>query len=411
MHMLMVAIIAGFLLSTAASFYLTPMVRRLGQEKSWVDDPDGGRKMHQLPMPRTGGIAIVGAFLVGLSFFAIAPLIFPTEILPAIRLPSPYIIIGAMVMAGVGFIDDVKGLHFSTKFVAQIGVAALLIWGGLIVDEVSNPFTGEPVQLPTWFAVTITVVWVVGAINAINLLDGMDGLASGVSIIAFGSMTAAYLVLGDFVTLAWVAVVVGALIGFLRYNFNPAVIFMGDCGSMFIGFLIAAYSLRGASHANSLLAVLIPIIAMGLPVMDTGLAIVRRSIERRPLFHADGDHIHHRIAAKLGLSHRNTVLFLYVVSIGFGAAAFLLAISHKRVGDTMLAPVVLVVTGIGIFSLLKSLGYLNIPRRDRTTPAMEGTHPSIEQASGDSSDAEVSVRWQEAPIQKGPPSVAKSSQE
>ena len=147
MPMLMVAIIAGFLLSTAASYYLTPIVRKLAQERSWVDDPDGGRKMHVAPMPRTGGVAIVGAFLVGLSFFAVAPLIFPAEILPAIRLPSPYIIIGALVMATVGFIDDVKGLHFITKFAAQIGVAALLISGGLVVSEVFNPFSSTPVQL------------------------------------------------------------------------------------------------------------------------------------------------------------------------------------------------------------------------------------------------------------------------
>lgn len=409
---LMVAIVAGFLLSATTSYYLTPIVTRLAHERRWVDDPDGKRKLHTRPIPRIGGLAIVGAFLVGLSFFAIAPMFLPADVLPAIRLPHLELITGALIMAAVGFYDDVRGLHFSTKFAAQIGVSLLLIAGGFRIDDVFNPISGQAVELPLWFSVAVTLAWVVGAINAINLLDGMDGLASGVSVIMFGSLTAAYFALGDLTHTAWIVVIVGAVTGFIRYNFNPAQIFMGDSGSMFLGFLIAAYSLRGASHANSLLALMIPIIAMGLPVMDTGLAVVRRFMERRHLFHADGDHIHHRLAKKMGLSHRNTVLFLYVISVAFGIAAFLLAISDRRLGDSILAPVVLIVTGIGIFTLLKSLGYLNVPWRGRA--GFRGSHadptvPPVQQHTGDASDVEVSVPWEEDSETSRPLSVAKPS--
>lgn len=406
MPMLIAAIVAGFLLSAAVSYYLTPVVKSLALEKRWVDDPDGHRKVHSTPIPRTGGVAIVGAFLAGLSLFAIGPLFLPQEILPAIRLPAPQIIVGALFMAAVGFVDDIRGMHFGTKFAAQVGVALLLVSAGIRIHEMFNPFSDVAYELPLWVSVIVTVTWVVGAINAINLLDGMDGLASGVSVIVFGSLTAAYFAMGDLTHAAWVVIIVGAVTGFLRYNFNPAQIFMGDSGSMFLGFLIAAYSLIGASRANSLLALMIPVIAMGLPVIDTGLAIVRRFLERRHLFSADADHIHHRLK-RMGLSQRNTVLFLYAVSVGFGVAAFLLAISNKRIGDSLLAPIVLIVTGIGIFALLKSLGYLNVPGR----PGRRGSKPdhgSIVQKSGDLGDVKVNAPHEDGPDSAPPLLVAKS---
>jgi UDP-GlcNAc:undecaprenyl-phosphate GlcNAc-1-phosphate transferase len=409
--MLVAAIIAGFLLSAATSYYLTPIVTRLAHERRWVDDPDGGRKMHSTPIPRTGGLAIVCAFLVGLSLFAVGPLFLPPEILPAIRLPSPAIIFGALMMAAVGFYDDIRGLHFGPKFAMQVGAALLLVAGGIRIYEIFDPFSGQPVELPLWLSVTITIVWVVGAINAINLLDGMDGLASGVSVIAFGSMTAAYFVLGDWTHTAWIAIIVGAVTGFLRYNFNPAQIFMGDSGSMFLGFLIAAYSLRGASRANSLLALMIPLIAMGLPVMDTGLTIVRRFLERRHIFHADGDHIHHRLAKKMGLSHRNTVLVLYAISVFFGLAAFLLAISDKEIGDSILAPVVLIVTGLGIFALLKSLGYLVVPKRDLEEHSNGADPGATGQQGVNSSDVVEMAQWDSDSSSARQFSVSESSHE
>ncbi|MGA7304826.1 MAG: MraY family glycosyltransferase [Rhodothermales bacterium] len=379
--MLIAVIVAGFVLSLTASFALTPIVARLAQRKQWIDTPDKARSIHTQPTPRIGGVAIAGAFLVGLVYIALIPRLLPPELAHSIRLPSPLIIAGALIMVLVGLYDDIKGMHFLPKFAFQIGVAIMMISGGFVIPEVFNPFTDGAVTLPHWFAILLSVGWIVGAINAINLLDGMDGLASGVSVIVFGSLTAAYMVMGDWTNSAWVAAIVGALIGFLWYNFSPAQIFMGDSGSMFLGFLIAAYSIRGASRANSLLALLIPIIAMGLPVMDTGLAVVRRFIERRPLFHADRDHIHHRILRKLGFSHRNTVLVLYTISVGFGVAAFLLAISDRTLGDNVFATLVLCITALGIFALLKALGYLAVPRQRRAKPTTQAGGPESHDVS------------------------------
>jgi len=390
--MLIAVIAAGFLFSALASYALTPVVIRIAERKDWIDRPDASRSIHTRPTPRVGGLAIAGAFLLGLLFFALVPHLLPEELGRSIRLPSPLIIIGALIMTAVGLYDDIRHLHFVTKFACQIGVAVLMIAGGFAIPEVFNPFAENPITLPSWVAILLSIAWIVGAINAINLLDGMDGLASGVSVIVFGSLTAAYMVMGDWTNSAWVAVIVGALLGFLRYNFNPAKVFMGDSGSMFLGFLIAAYSLRGASRANSLLALLIPIIAMGLPVIDTGLALVRRFIERRPLFHPDGDHIHHRALKKLGLSHRNTVLALYTVSVGFGIAAFLLAVSQRRLGDNFFTPIVLIVTAVGIFALLRSLGYLTVPHRRRIgDPGDPGSDVGL--ARGDVGDREIAVKW------------------
>ena len=391
--MLIVVIAAGFLLSAVASYSLTPLVARLARRNQWIDTPDASRSIHTQPTPRIGGVAIVGAFLVGLIYFALVPHLLPVEIASSIRIPSPLIIVGALIMASVGLYDDIRHMHFLVKLAFQLGVAALMIGGGFVIPEVFNPFTDGAFILPRWFAILLTAGWVVGAINAINLLDGMDGLASGVCVIVFGSLTAAYMVMGDWTNSAWVAIIVGALFGFLRYNFNPAQIFMGDSGSMFLGFLVAAYSLHGASRANSVLALLIPIIAMGLPVMDTGLAIVRRFIERRSIFHADKDHIHHRVVRKLGLSHRNTVLVLYTISIGFGLAAFLLAISQHRLGDNLFTTVVLCVTALGIFGLLRSLGYLTVPRRRRSAEAPADLVPDAGESGGDVGDDDVATPW------------------
>jgi len=391
--MLIAVIVAGFVLSMTASFALTPIVARLARRRQWIDTPDAARSIHTQPTPRIGGVAIAGAFLVGLAYIALIPHLLPHELANSIRLPSPLIIIGALIMVLVGLYDDIKGMHFFPKFVFQIGVAIMMISGGFVIPEVFNPFTDDAVLLPHWFAVILSAAWIVGAINAINLLDGMDGLASGVSVIVFGSLTAAYMVMGDWTNSAWVAAIVGALIGFLRFNFNPAQIFMGDSGSMFLGFLIAAYSIRGASRANSLLALLIPIIAMGLPVMDTGLAIVRRFIERRPLFHADKDHIHHRILRKLGFSHRNTVLLLYTISVGFGAAAFLLAISHRRLADNVFTTLVLCATALGIFALLKALGYLTVPSRRRGDAPDSEVQAGTVQSSEAPQESDMEPHW------------------
>ena len=202
----------------------------------------------------------------------------------------------------------------------------------------------------------------------------MDGLAAGVVLIAFGSLTASFIALGSWTNAVLVVAVVGATVAFLRYNFNPARIFMGDSGSMFLGYMLAVYCILGAGRAQSVLAIMIPVIALGLPLADTVLAVVRRLLARRSLFQADRDHIHHRASRTLKLSHRDTVIFLYAISIGFGVAATLLAISRRALAHDLFSIAVLVVTAVGIYLLLWKLGYISLMRNPRN---IDGSTESI----------------------------------
>ena len=195
--MLIAVIAVGFFLSALASYAFTPLVAQLARRKHWIDTPDASRSIHTNPTPRIGGVAIVGAFLVGLIYIALIPHLLPAEFASSIRVPSPLIIAGALIMAFAGLYDDIRHMHFLAKFAFQIGVAMLMISGGFVIPEVFNPFADVAIILPRWFAIVLTAGWIVFAINAINLLDGMDGLASGVSIIVFGSLTASYMVMGD----------------------------------------------------------------------------------------------------------------------------------------------------------------------------------------------------------------------
>ena len=356
--MIILIYLTGFALTVAASLFLTPIVRQVAHRNLWIDVPDGDRKIHKTPIPIVGGLAIIAAFFVGLAYFAMVKRFFPDTLGTAIQLPTPYMLVCAIGIGLVGLYDDLRGMHFATKFALQIAIGAFFVLTVDSILEIGNPFTGGVIILPGWLSAILTILWIVVVINAINLLDGMDGLASGVSVIIFGSLTAAYAVMGHWGGLTVAVIMVGSALGFLRYNFNPACIFMGDTGSLFLGFMLATFALNGASNANSLLALLIPIIALGLPVVDTGLAILRRFFERRPLFHPDRDHIHHRISKRFQLSHRTTVLILYVVSSVFGILAFMLAISQNRLVDNLWSTIILCLTGICIFFLLRFLGYL-----------------------------------------------------
>jgi UDP-GlcNAc:undecaprenyl-phosphate GlcNAc-1-phosphate transferase len=223
-----------------------------------------------------------------------------------------------------------------------------------VIDTPPNLVTGGALERG-WFGVLLTLFWFVGIIIAVNLLDGLDGLAAGTSLITFGSLAAAFSVTGATSYLPLILVLSGALLGFLFYNFNPASIFMGDCGSTFLGFLLATYSIQGPHQTNSLLAFLIPILALGLPVLDTALSLIRRFLEQRSLFRPDQDHIHHRIARRFGLTHRMTVLVLYGVSLKFGVLAFSVTI----VSDT-LRTFVLTAAAFVIYLFLRSLGYFRL---------------------------------------------------
>lgn len=351
--MIFITLLSALLIPFISALLLVPAIRRISLQKGWVDEPDGDRKKHTRPTPNVGGVAIAASFGVGLiSLFVMGDLL-PFEVTPSTIL----VVVGGLIIIGTGFFDDVRGLSFKQKFFVQIVVAYLLLHADYRVEVANLPFMDVDPYQQALYSLPLTMVWVVGILNAINLLDGLDGLATGVSLIAFVCLAVIFGIHGDVGLAAIALIMVGALIAFLVYNFNPASIFMGDSGSLFLGYMLAicTLSLEDGAHANPMLALLVPVIALGLPLLDTGLCIVRRLLARRSPFAPDHDHIHHRLSL-LG-SRRRAVLILYGVALWFGIAAILMTLVDLPLG--------VVVVGLTLFSAylgVRSLGYLELPR-------------------------------------------------
>jgi len=314
-----IALALGFLVSLVAALVFVPVVRRAAVRAGWVDAPDGVRKVHAWAVPNVGGIAIVGAACVGIGVMTVARLELPRSISGALTLPHPFVVLGALVIAAVGFWDDLREITYRSKFSAQLAVTALAFLGGARVVVFDGPLGDGGLALAV--SAVLTVVWMVGMMNAVNLIDGMDGLAAGVVAIAFWGLAGAHAMRGDIGALVLAAAVSGALMGFLRYNFNPASIFMGDSGSLFLGYVMAAYALRGTSHPHPVLALVIPVVIMGIPVLDTGVSILRRRMTGKPLFSADRDHIHHRLMAQMSTRQAAVTLYMFGAFLALGGVA------------------------------------------------------------------------------------------
>lgn len=350
-------LLIGFLLTLVFTVFLTPVVRRLALQRGWVDRPDGQRKLHARVVPAVGGIAIAAGVAVGLAYMHGVQ-----DLLPfGFELPPPALWIGALAMVVAGFYDDTRGLGFKGKFVVQVFAAYTLLYAGYRVD-VSGllPLGSDPYD-HALLSIPLTILWIVGVINAVNLMDGLDGLAAGLVLIAFTCLALVFGMSGQ-VGLVMVAVIMaGALVGFLLYNFNPASIFMGDSGSMFLGYMLATYALEGQGHTDPGLALLVPAVALGLPLLDTTLSIVRRAIERKAVFAPDSDHIHHRL--RRIWSHRKAVLILYMAAALFGGAAVLMSQLDPLYSLAVLLSVT-VLAAIGI-------GQLKYLRRSYGSPMLE----------------------------------------
>jgi UDP-GlcNAc:undecaprenyl-phosphate GlcNAc-1-phosphate transferase len=345
--------VAAFAVSTVVCGALTPVVRRLAHRVGALSQP-GGRHVHERPTPRLGGLAIFIAFfapLVGL-FFVDSPVaqMFTREPKKVLGL-----FLGGLLMCGVGVIDDTRGLRAIYKFIAQIAAGVLAFHCGFEIRAVSLPLVGELSM--GIFAAPVTVLWIVGLINAVNLIDGLDGLAAGVVFFAAVTNFVVGLVGGaDFVCLL-MASMLGAVFAFLFFNFNPARIFMGDSGSYFLGYVLAVTSLTGASQkASTAVALLAPVVALGVPIFDTLFTMVRRVLERRPLFSPDRGHIHHRLL-DMGLTHRRAVLILYGVSIVFTVLAIAISI-----GRSWEAGIAMLVASLVLTGLVKFVGYFEYLR-------------------------------------------------
>ncbi|HEX3694811.1 MAG TPA: MraY family glycosyltransferase [Polyangia bacterium] len=341
----------AFLMSMLCAAALTPLVRTIALRLGVLDHALSSRKIHGRPVPRLGGIAMVISFYVPL----LALYFFRSEVGRLFLIEGNQAIglfVGGIMIALLGVYDDLRGAGAKRKFAVQFAVAGLLYYLGFRIDNLANPF-GAPIPLG-WVGMPFTLLWMVGVINAMNLIDGLDGLAGGVALVAVTTTFLIALQRGHPLMILFSAALGGSILGFLFYNFNPASIFMGDTGSMFLGFVLAASAIQTNQKSSTAVAVLIPAIALGLPILDTLLAMSRRAVRGRPLFRADKEHIHHRLLA-LGLSHRQAVLFLYALCVVFGALALML--TYATSGE---AAAILVVLGILSFMFLRWLGYIQL---------------------------------------------------
>lgn len=352
---MMFEILATSFAAMVACLLLTPLVIRWATKKGVCDYPSS-RRVHSSCIPRAGGIALFVSFLLvyipSLLYFS-KYLAFDSNIHK-----QYFFLAGAGVIFFVGLIDDIKQLPPLAKLIVQV-VAALLAWYGGVNVELLSVTLYKGVALPWFWSLCITVGWVVLLINAINLIDGLDGLAAGICLFVAiillslgGSHGTPMLVFG-------LSSLAGACLGFLRYNFNPASIFMGDCGSYFLGYTLAVLTIEGAMKSYATVALLIPIIALGVPLLDTLFAPIRRFVLGKDLFQPDQKHFHH-VLLKLGYSQRRAVLIIYGVTISLG----LTSLAFVYVKDPR-AAYVLVIPGALFFLSVKKLGYMEYIAADK----------------------------------------------
>jgi UDP-GlcNAc:undecaprenyl-phosphate GlcNAc-1-phosphate transferase len=337
--------LAIFSIAAVAALVVTPLLRGLCVRFNWLDHASDQRRLHDRPIPRLGGVAIYIAIGCGLAilFFLNNSL---TADLSTIRWKFLATLGPATLILLFGIYDDLWGTKAPAKFAAQTIAAILLFAMGGRIEVLSIPFVG-PVELSVYFSFALTLVWTVGISNAFNLIDGLDGLAAGAALFAsFVMLTVSLMIYNPFVAVIALATT-GALIGFLRYNFNPASIFLGDSGALFLGFLLAALSVQGMQKASTVVAVAIPLLAFGLPVFDTGIAVMRRFISGKPLFKGDREHIHHKLLDR-GWSQRRVALVLYGISAILGLMAMLFVVeSGKTTGLVLFAVGMAFILGVG----------------------------------------------------------------
>jgi UDP-GlcNAc:undecaprenyl-phosphate GlcNAc-1-phosphate transferase len=336
---------ALFLIATIASLVTTPLIRRLCQRYNLLDVPLDGRRLHRTAVPRLGGIALYLSCLSAVSLLLFWDNLL-TQTLSSMKSDILTLLIPATLVLLLGAYDDLRGANAVVKFVGLGLIATLFYAMGGRIDALSIPLFGS-LQLPPIVSFVVTIVWLVGIANAFNLIDGLDGLASGAAL--FSSLV----ILGVSVsqdrplTIVVALVLCGALAGFLRYNFNPASIFLGDSGALFIGFLLAALSVLGTQKATTAVAIVVPILAFGFPVVDTTMTMGRRLLSRKPVFEGDNEHIHHMLLAR-GWSQRRAALVLYGVCAVFGLVALIFpATGSKLTGFMLFVISVAVIIAVG----------------------------------------------------------------
>lgn len=330
----MVNYFIAFFSALIISFLLTPLARKLALKVGALDIPKDVRKIHSKPMPYFGGIAIYVAIMA--CMFVYMP---HSE-------TNISIMIGATIIAFTGIVDDMYGMPAKIKLIMQIIAAAVAIHGGVKINFITNPLSTTGMSLLRNLTIPITLFWIVGITNTINLIDGLDGLASGVASIAATTLLFTAALKGyDFIVMQC-AIIAGACLGFLPFNFNPAKIFMGDTGSLLLGYMLSVTAILGMVKSVAAVTLVVPIFALGVPIFDTTFAIIRRFLNKKPIMEADKEHLHHKLMKK-GLNQRQTVLVMYFISMMLGLAAVIVSDTDPAIGIMVVGFVVVVVIYLG----------------------------------------------------------------
>lgn len=321
-----------FAVSFAISLISTPFSIWFAKKVGAIDKPKA-RGMHKEPIPRMGGIAIVLGFMVTILVFMSFVDDFETK-------ECIGILIGAMIIVVLGMVDDICELKARVKLVVQIVAAVVAVAFGVKIDIVFWPFMSKLEIL----SIPVTIIWIVGITNAVNLIDGLDGLAAGLSAIAAVCLTILCMATGSSLSVFFTVALAGACLGFLPRNFNPAEVIMGDTGSTFLGYILAVTSIIGVFKTYAALAVVVGVLAIGLPIFDTAFAIVRRLANGKPIMEADRGHLHHRLIDR-GYSPKKAVVIMYGIGIILSAAAIIIAMRDYRA-------IIMMIVMIIIFSMM-----------------------------------------------------------
>lgn len=342
----MLQYVVPFIIALVVSYLLTPGVKKVAIKVGAVDRPNA-RKVHTHVIPRLGGLAIYIGFMAAVLF--------------CVPLHHELIgmLLGCTAIVAIGIWDDICNIPARVKLVGQIAAACIPVAFGIQIEWLTNPF-GDILVLPEVIAIPVTIFWIIGFTNTVNLIDGLDGLAAGVAFIASISMFLLAVNLNQFLPALIIVSMAGAALGFLQYNFNPAKIFMGDTGSMLLGYTLAVSAVLGLVKTAATVALVVPIIALGLPILDTTFAIIRRRMSGVPIFQPDKGHLHHRLLA-LGMTQKQAVLIMYFVSMMLGIVALFVANVSYQMGIVT----VLVVLAVIIYSA-KRIGILRKSTTDST---------------------------------------------
>ena len=312
----------ALLTALVVSFLMTPVVKTFAYKVGAVDVPKDARRMHKVPIPRLGGLAIFIGFMVSVL------------ILGGVRGGNGQmqsILLGSVIIVVLGVVDDIMALPAMLKFVVQIAAALIPALNGVVIQAFSNPniFSDSLYWVLGPLSVPFTVLWIVAITNAVNLIDGLDGLANGVSAISATTMLVIALLASEAEVAVVMAALVGACVGFMPYNLNPAKMFMGDTGATFLGYILATMSIQGLFKFYAVISFAVPFLILGLPIFDTTFAFIRRLAHGQSPMHADRGHIHHRLI-DMGLNQKQAVATLYVISAMLGLSAVVLTTGGEQ---------------------------------------------------------------------------------